>query len=77
MSQSNKLMKLQAGAVREAIRRQDLKRYWVAEQAGIHKTTLRRWLSGDIAMVRATNVSRLANVLETDLAALTAREGQA
>lgn len=44
---------------------QGLKRWWVAEQAGVHKTTLRRWLNGKIAKVQQKNVSRLAQVLTT------------
>ncbi len=49
--------------VREAIRSQELKRYWVAEMAGVHKTTLRRWLSGQITKVREENAINLAHVL--------------
>jgi hypothetical protein len=41
-----------------------LKRWWVAEFAGIHKTTLRRWLSGDIRRVRADHLNRVASLLE-------------
>ena len=59
------LYQLNTDRVRSLIRDQDLKQWWVAEFAGVHKTTLRRWLSGRIDRVRAENVRRLAAVLST------------
>lgn len=47
---------------------QSLKRWWVAEFAGVHKTTLRRWLQGKTRYVLYKNAERLAQVLETPLA---------
>ena len=47
----------------EAMEAQSLKYYWVAEMAGIHKTTLRRWLSGQISRVRPEHVRNIAQVL--------------
>jgi hypothetical protein len=55
--------RLNVGHIAEELSRQDLKRWWVAEQAGIHKTTLRRWLSGRIERVRADHAEQLARVL--------------
>lgn len=49
--------------IRNAILHQDLKSYWVAEMAGIHKTTLRRWLSGQITRVREEHARNIARVL--------------
>ena len=46
---------------------QSLKRWWVAEYAGVHKTTLRRWLQGKTRFVLNKNAERLAQVLETPL----------
>ncbi|NBX75804.1 MAG: hypothetical protein EBQ92_04555 [Proteobacteria bacterium] len=46
---------------------QSLKRWWVAEFAGVHKTTLRRWLQGKTRFVLNKNAERLAQVLETPL----------
>jgi len=57
--------RLKTVRVRELIAHQDLKRWWVAEAAGVHKTTLRRWLSGRIDKVRAQNLEGLARVLST------------
>lgn len=59
------LYRLKSERVRALIEGQRLKRYWVAEVTGVHKTTLRRWLSGGIDGVRAENVRRLAVVLST------------
>lgn len=57
--------RLKCDRVVDLIRHQELKRWWVAEFAGVHKTTLRRWLSGRIDKVREENVRRLASVLST------------
>lgn len=56
---------LRSDLVRSMIRGQGLKKYWVADECGVHKTTLRRWLSGRITKVRRGNVERLAHVLTT------------
>ncbi|MBI4403861.1 MAG: helix-turn-helix transcriptional regulator [Deltaproteobacteria bacterium] len=50
--------------VDELMARQELKRWWVAEMAGIHKTTLNRWLNGTIGGVRERHVENLAKVLQ-------------
>lgn len=60
------LQTIDSTKVRERIRALDLKQYWVAEEAGVHKTTLRRWLNGGIARVRPEHVNRLAFVLSTE-----------
>jgi predicted house-cleaning noncanonical NTP pyrophosphatase (MazG superfamily) len=46
---------------------QSLKRWWVAEYAGVHKTTLRRWLQGKTRFVLNKNAEKLAQILETPL----------
>lgn len=46
-----------------AIERQSLKRWWVAEQAGIHVTTLRRILDGTSAKSSRDTVESLCKVL--------------
>lgn len=58
--------KLKTDEIIRLIQAQDLKKYWVAEVAGIHKTTLRRWLSGQIQLVKEPHLERLAQVLTTD-----------
>lgn len=57
-------VRLHPERVRQLIKSQGLKRYWVAEVAGVHKTTLRRWLSGRIHKVRRSHAESLARVLE-------------
>jgi len=63
---NDNLQTLDSHKVRERIRALDLKHYWVAEEAGVHKTTLRRWLNGRISRVRPEHVNRLAFVLSTE-----------
>jgi len=53
--------------IKNAIDTQELKCYWVAEMAGIHKTTLRRWLSGQISRVREEHAINIARVLTLPL----------
>lgn len=50
--------------VRAILREQSLKRWWVAESAGVHKTTLRRWLNGAIDKIESQRLESLAVVLE-------------
>jgi hypothetical protein len=64
------LLNLDKDRLRSRLVSQDLKRWWVAEFAGIHKTTLRRWLSGDIRRVRADHLTRVAKLLEISPEAL-------
>ncbi len=59
------LYQLKAERVRSLIETRELKKWWVAEITGVHKTTLRRWLSGRIDRVREDHVLRLAEVLAT------------
>jgi hypothetical protein len=67
MSLENSYFELHRDAVHQALNSQDLKRWWVAEQVGVHKTTLRRWLSGKITKVRSSHAEELARVLTLDL----------
>ena len=62
----NQMKKIDSQKVRDRIRDLELKQYWVAQEAGVHKTTLRRWLNGRIARVKPENVKRLAIVLSTE-----------
>jgi hypothetical protein len=55
--------KLDRDRIHTILKEQDLKRWWVAECAGVHKTTLRRWLSGKIDRVHTRRVHSLATVL--------------
>lgn len=60
--------------LRTLLRERDLKSWWVAERVGIHKTTLRRWLSGKIQRAHEEKVAQLAIVLGTDYSNLTVSE---
>ena len=70
----NELVLLHKDRVRELIRTQDLKKWWVAEFSGVHKTTLRRWLNGRIDRIQERHVTRLAAVLSVAPESLVRRE---
>lgn len=46
------------------IQANQLKRWWVAEYSGIHRSTLRRWISGKVVRARHSNVRAVATLLE-------------
>ena len=56
--------------VKAAIDSQELKLWWLAERAGIHRTTLRRWIKGDIARVNRERAGRLGEALGVSLSEL-------
>lgn len=62
-TENNRFWKLDTERVKGLMTEQQLKRWWVAETAGIHKTTLRRWLSGRIARVQDKRLRCFAAVL--------------
>jgi DNA-binding transcriptional regulator YiaG len=66
MEKSIGFVRLKCEEVKSIIRDQQLKRWWVAEFTGVHKTTLRRWLSGRIDRVRQEHATALAQVLTVD-----------
>jgi DNA-binding transcriptional regulator YiaG len=68
MEKSFRFVRLKCEEVKAIIRDQQLKRWWVAEFTGVHKTTLRRWLSGRIDRVREDHAAALAQVLTVDRA---------
>lgn len=70
------LLDLDREQLRHCLTTQRLKRWWVAEFAGIHRTTLRRWLSGDIRKVHAEHLSRVASLLEIAPERLVAAKAQ-
>lgn len=49
--------------VKHVIDSQELKLWWCAERAGVHRTTLRRWINGKIARVHAERAGRLGEAL--------------
>jgi DNA-binding Xre family transcriptional regulator len=56
-------LRLNRTIVRQLISAQGLKHWWVAEITGVHKTTLRRWLSGTIDRVAFERIEKLAQTL--------------
>jgi len=65
--ESGSLCQLRTEVVKASIRSKDLKLWWVAEFSGMHKTTLRRWLSGRVALVTTLRAKRLATILDMPL----------
>jgi len=51
-------------AVNNALLDQDLKKWWVAEFSGVHRTTFRRWLNGETRFILKRNIESLARVLQ-------------
>lgn len=72
----NDLVMLRKDRVREIIRANELKKWWVAEFSGVHKTTLRRWLNGRIDRIQERHVRQLAAVLEVEPSSLVASDGE-
>lgn len=73
MNGYNEWTRLDVGEVQRLLLEQDLKRWWVAEFSGIHKTTLRRWLHGDISKVRGHRAAALAQVLGVEVSQIAER----
>jgi len=61
---------LDPAKLKQTIETQNLKHWWLAEMAGIHRSTLRRWLTGQIVRVNVTRADRLRSVLGVGLADL-------
>lgn len=57
-------VKLNASVIRAHVKANGLKYCWIAEQAGIAQTTLRRALSGSTVHVTRKTASQIARVLE-------------
>jgi DNA-binding Xre family transcriptional regulator len=80
-NESKFLYVLKRETVSSQISTQNLKKWWLAEAVGVHKTTLRRWLNGEIQRINGSNLRKLSVVLETpsyelvDLSPLTATLG--
>jgi hypothetical protein len=61
------LVELNIPRIKEELFRQELKKWWVAESIGIHTTTLRKWLSGQIVSVKENHAKSLASILNVEL----------
>ena len=60
-------IKLERDHILKQLKALGLKRWWVAEQLGVHQTTLRRWLNGSIETPRVAHLTRLAELLAVPL----------
>jgi len=54
----------------QRIRELDLKIWWIAEQIGIDRGTISRWINGKIRWARLQNIKALAAILECPMEAL-------
>ncbi len=52
--------------MRQRVKSLGLKLWWVAEQTGVHKTTLRRWFNGRIAEPSPTAWDRLERLVKRE-----------
>jgi hypothetical protein len=67
-------IELKVDEVKRILQEQSLKRWWVAEFSGVHKTTLRRWLKRQIHHVSTHRAAALAKVLGVELQQIVARQ---
>jgi len=67
MSETSKHYQLKKQVVLQILEQNSLKKWWVAEFSGVHKTTLRRWLQGRTRFIQNKNVENLAGVLGTSV----------
>lgn len=62
---------LNLSAAENRVRELALKRWWVADQMGVDRKTVGRWLNGRVKRIRRANLERLAEVLECSAEELT------
>lgn len=65
MDETKFLYTLRREKVTQHIQEQQLKKWWLADAVGVHKTTLRRWLNGKIQRISGLHLRKLSIVLET------------
>lgn len=57
------LQQINSKIIKKVIKENNLKRDWVAHVAGIHRTTLRRWLQRKVRLAHPNNIEKLSQVL--------------
>lgn len=67
MSHEHKHYQLKKQVVLQILTENSLKKWWVAEFSGVHKTTLRRWLQGRTRFIHNRNIENLAAILGTSV----------
>jgi tetratricopeptide (TPR) repeat protein len=60
--------------VRDLIDRRGLQQWWIAEQLGINRRTLYRWLTGQTANIPPASIVALAGILESSVEDITQQE---
>lgn len=60
----NDIRLLNHDALKAAVERKQLKQWWLAEQIGVSRYTVLRWLNGKIRHIQTENLERLAALLE-------------
>lgn len=70
MTETHKHYQLKKQVVLQILQENSLKKWWVAEFSGVHKTTLRRWLQGRTKFIQNKNIENLAGVLGTSVLAI-------
>lgn len=58
------LVEIDREVIKGRMRDLGLKRYWVADQLGVHDTTVKRWLSGNIKRISVEHFNRFMDLLE-------------
>lgn len=67
----NRWITVDSTKLKDLIDEQDLKFWWLAEMAGIHKSTLRRWLAREHVRVSEEKMERVTRVLNVPLSRVT------
>lgn len=68
---ANQQYQLKRDEVIRLLGKHELKKWWVAEMSGVHKTTLRRWLQGKTRHIRYNHAEKLARTLQANLSEIT------
>lgn len=67
--------RIDAAAMQRIFREGEFRVWWVAEKAGVAKTTISRWLNGRTQYGEIPTIRRVASVLGADLDELTIPRG--
>lgn len=63
---SQKRVRIRTRVLKREIENRDLRHWWVAERMGVHRTTLYRWLKGEIVSIRDHRLVGLSEILEVE-----------
>lgn len=67
MPRKKRLTPVNPYALAKIIQKRELKRYWVAMQIGVEKSTMKRWISGHTRSMNIDTFNRLQELLEFDV----------